>query len=78
MPIYEFKNNETDEVVEVSLRISEYDDYVKNNPHLSRYYSKAPGLTSGTKSALTIAGKGWEDHLNRVKKGAGQENTIKT
>lgn len=78
MPIYEFRNTETDEVFDVSLRMSEYDQYIKENPNLVRHYSKAPGLTSGSKSALTTAGKDWEGHLNRIKKGAGRDNTIKT
>jgi hypothetical protein len=78
MPIYEFRNTETDELLDVSLKISEYDQYIKDNPKLVRHYSKAPGLTSGTKSALTVAGKEWEGHLNRIKKGSGKQNTIKT
>lgn len=78
MPIYEFKNSETGEVVDVMIKISEYDDYLKDNPHLSRCFTKAPGLTSGTKSALTMAGSNWQEHLGNIKKGAGKENTIKT
>lgn len=78
MPIYEFRNTETDEVFDVSLRISEYDQYIKENPNLVRHYSKAPGLTSGNKSPMTMAGKDWEGHLNRIKKGSGRNTTIKT
>jgi hypothetical protein len=78
MPVYEFSNIETGEVLEQVLKISEYDEYVKDNPHLKRHYSTAPSLTSGSKSALTIAGSEWKDHLGRIKKGAGRNNTIKT
>lgn len=78
MPIYEFKNNETDEVTEVMIKISEYDGYLKDNPHLSRCFTKAPGLTSGVKSALTMAGADWQEHLGNIKKGAGKDNNIKT
>lgn len=35
MPIYQFKNNETGEVTEITLRVSELDQYKKDNPHLS-------------------------------------------
>jgi predicted nucleic acid-binding Zn ribbon protein len=31
MPQYEFKNNETGEIMEVTLRISEYDEWKENN-----------------------------------------------
>jgi hypothetical protein len=78
MPIYEFKNNETDEVTEVTMRISEYDDFLESNPHLTRYYSGVPSLVTGSTSALRTAGDGWKDHLNRIKSGSGRSNTIKT
>jgi predicted nucleic acid-binding Zn ribbon protein len=78
MPIYEFRNNETGEETEVILRIAEYDEYVKNNPHLSRFFSKPPALTSGSKSALAMAGSTWQEHLGNIKKGSGKSNTIKT
>lgn len=78
MPIYEFRNNETDEVTEVTLKISEYDDFLESNPHLSRYYSTVPAMVTGTTSALKTAGSGWNDHLKRIKSGSGRSNTIKT
>jgi hypothetical protein len=78
MPQYEFKNNETGEIMEVTLRISEYDDWKDNNPQWERYHSPSstPQLISGTKSAMTMAGKDWESHLSNIKKSAGKENTI--
>ena len=78
MPIYEFKNNETDEVTEVTLKISEYDQYIKDNPNMTRVYTKAPALTSGHKSARQLAGSDWNDHLKRIKANSGKDNTIKT
>lgn len=80
MPQYDFKHNETGETQIVFLRISQYDDWRKDNPSWERYYpsDSAPGLVSGTKSALTIAGKDWQEHLGNIKKGAGKANTIKT
>lgn len=59
------------------LRMSEYDSYLKKNPNMIRHYSKAPGLISGNKSAMTVAGKDWEGHLSNIKKGSGRHNTIK-
>jgi len=78
MPIYEFKDNETNEVHDVMLKISEYDQYIKDNPNMTRVYTKAPALTSGHKSARQLAGSDWNDHLKRIKAGAGKNNTIKT
>ena len=78
MPVYEFRNKETQEVSEVVLKISEYDNYLSENPQLERYYSTAPGLTSGHKTARQLAGTEWNDHLKRIKKSSGRDNTIKT
>jgi len=78
MPLYEFRNTETDELVEQFMKISEYDQFNIDNPQLVRTFTKAPALVSGTKSALTMAGSGWSEHLGRIKKGAGEGNTIKT
>ncbi len=78
MPIYNFKNSETGEITETHLRISELDQFKEDNPLLSTVHLKAPALISGQKSALTMAGHGWKDHLKAIKKGAGGTNTIKT
>lgn len=79
MPQYEFKNKETGEVTEVLLRLSEYDEWKKNNPQWERYHSSGsvPKVVSGTKSALSMAGKDWEKHLTNIKKASGKDNTIK-
>tara|TARA_B100000497_G_scaffold120871_1_gene149858 strand:- start:528 stop:770 length:243 start_codon:yes stop_codon:yes gene_type:complete len=79
MPHYEFKNKETGEIMEMTLRISEYDEWKDSNPQWERYHSSSsvPQLISGTKSALTMAGKDWEGHLTNIKKNSGKDNTIK-
>jgi len=79
MPQYEFKNSETGELMEMTLRISEYDEWKKNNPQWERYHSSGsvPKVVSGTKSALSMAGKDWETHLTNIKKASGKDNTIK-
>lgn len=37
-----------------------------------------PNFASNTTSNLRRAGGEWQDHLGRIKKGAGKGNTIKT
>ena len=78
MPQYEFKNKEPAEVTEVSLRLSEYDQWKSNNPQWERYHSptSAPKMVTGVRSTLSIAGKEWEDKLSAIKKGSGKDNTI--
>jgi hypothetical protein len=48
MPTYTFKDNETQEVFDVSMRMSELDEYKKENPNHERYFDEVPGLISGT------------------------------
>ena len=78
MPNYDFKHKETGEIKEITLSVSKYDEWKANNPDWERYHSTAPSLVSGSKSALTMAGKDWQSHLSEIKKGAGKANTIKT
>ena len=42
MPKYLFVNCESRELEEHTLRISEYDSFKENNPHLERYIDAAP------------------------------------
>ena len=79
MPQYDFKNKETGEVTEVLLRISEYDQWIVDNPEWVRYFpaSSAPKIVSGVKSTMRIAGRYWQDHLSNIKKGSVKDNTIK-
>ena len=77
MPTYTFKDTNTGEVFDKFLKISELDEYSESNPHLEKVIS-APNLISGVKSARQIAGNEWNSHLDRIKKGSGRGNTIKT
>lgn len=78
MPIYNFRSTETGEITEVTLRISQLDQYKTDNPQLEQVHLSAPGLTSGHKSARQLAGSDWNDLLKGIKKSSGKGNTIKT
>lgn len=41
MTTYVFKNVETEEIVEHVMKMSEYDEFVKNHPELERYHGDA-------------------------------------
>ena len=61
------------------LRISEYDQWIIDNPEWVRYFpaSSAPKIVSGVKSTMRLAGSDWNEHLKNIKKGSGKDNTIK-
>ena len=48
MPVYTFRDVETDEIFDVRIRMSELDDYKKENPNHERYIDEAPGLVSSS------------------------------
>ena len=83
MPTYNFRNNETGEEIELQMRISELDDYKKNNPHLTQFLTGAPSLAYN--SAGMTGGLKTDDNFNsllkHIKKGNSKgmtESTIKT
>ena len=78
MPQYDFKNKETGECKELSLRISEYDQWLLDNPEWVRYFppSSAPKMVTGVKSTMRIAVKAWENKLTAIKTNAGVQSTI--
>ena len=46
MPLYSFENTETGEEVDIMVSLADYDDFMANNPHLIRTYTKM-SLASG-------------------------------
>ena len=69
MPIYEFKNKESGEIVEVSISMSELDAYKENNPHLERYFSTinfADSVSLGIKKPPSAFKEGVIDRIKRA------------
>lgn len=68
VPKYLFRNIETNEFVEHSMKIAEYDQFKADNPHLERYIEGAaafsytgPGDFDGKKSNA-----GWKEMLSKI------------
>ena len=75
MPQYEFKNLNTGEIEEHTMRISELDDFKKNNPHLERHITGSPGLSDPARMGLVKPASGFRDLLKSMKK-ANRRSTI--
>lgn len=71
MPLYDFKNKETDEIEEHFVSMADYDRFLLDNPHLERAFTKMNiGLqASGNNDALKMAGGGWKEVQDRIKSG---------
>jgi len=64
MPIYTFRDKNTNEVFDIALRISDYDDYVKSNQDVERYIDTAPNVVGGIGSIRTD--NGFKEVLSKV------------
>ena len=66
MPTYEFLDTETGEEFEVFMKISERDEYLKNNPHIQPILS-APAIVSGVStSKQNRVPDGFKEVLSKV------------
>jgi hypothetical protein len=63
MPTYTFKNNETGEVIETFLKVADFDQYKKDNPHLSTVIG-ATATVSGVGALKTD--NGFKEVLSKV------------
>ncbi len=66
MATYKFLNNETGEVEEHVVRMSEYDQFKQSNPHLQRYFDSddAPVTVGGVGGIKTDSG--FKEVLSKV------------
>jgi|TARA_B110000977_G_C11019221_1_gene470605 hypothetical protein len=87
MPIYDFYNKETDEVIEnLQMTIADREQYLKDNPHIRGHYTTVPGIVSGsgsTGSIENIDNHGFKEVLQKIGEGhpmgsVADEHTRKT
>lgn len=65
MPTYNFLNVETEEYEEHFLKISELDQFKKDNSHLQSVIS-APGIVSGTGSSGPKTDDGFKEVMSKI------------
>ena len=68
MPTYQFRNTQTNEEFEVLMKISEREEYLKNNPHIQSIIT-APALVSGVSTSNSRSGRvpsGFNEVLSKV------------
>lgn len=70
MPVYTFKNLNTEDIEEHTLRISEYDKFKEDNPHLERYIDGSPGMSDPVRLGLVKPSDGFREVLRNIKKGS--------
>lgn len=65
MPTYNFENTETGEITEESMKISERDEFLVNNPQLKSVMLSAPSTVKAT-GDRTKAPNGFKEVLSKV------------
>ena len=68
MPTYNFRNIETEEEFEVTMKIAELDEYKANNPHLQQFISKAQMTVYGVQKFNAKVPDWHKDNMKEMKK----------
>lgn len=68
MPLYDFRNTETDEVAEYWVSMADYDQFCKDNPNLIREYTKPPGIVDPIRAGITKPHSALTEKLKGLKK----------
>jgi len=64
MPNYTFEDTNTGDVYEMTMRISERDEFVKDNPHMKQLITGAPSIVGGTGGMKNDSG--WKENMSRI------------
>ena len=69
MPLYEYRNKDTGEVITKMVKIADREQFLKDNPDLEPMISAPKIATSDSGGALKQAGDGWKEVQSRIKSG---------
>ena len=78
MPIYTFRNKETGDESDHLLKISEYDQFKADNPHLERVINSAPALGDSMRLGVRRTDDNFNSLLKHIKKGNSKGITKST
>jgi hypothetical protein len=74
MPIYSMRNNETQEEFEVTLKYSELEQYLKDNPNIQQIFNRFPGTGDSVRLGIRKPDDNFRDVLKKAK--IHKHNTI--
>lgn len=77
MPIYTFRNKNTDEEFDEMLKISELDVFMNAHPHYERVFTPIMQIDSGKLMGRTKTTLAFQNRLREIKK-AHRHSTIRT
>lgn len=77
MANYTFYNSNTDREEDLSMPISELDNFKAQNPHMQQLIKTAPAIADSTRLGIKKPDSGFRDVLKKVKK-AHRGSTVNT
>lgn len=66
MPTYTFRNKETNEIFDQSMKMSEYDSFMESNPSVERYYEPSDVMNIVSKIGGIRTDDGFKEVLSKV------------
>lgn len=66
MPLYTFRDENNQQIIEKSMRISELDEFKLQNPHLTKLIVGAPSIGDPVRLGLKKPDAGFRDVLKNV------------
>jgi len=69
MPLYDFEDKETGEIVTKMIKISDKDQFLKDNPNLKQVILSTPSIVGSVGGTLSRAGDGWKEVQDKIKSG---------
>jgi len=69
MPLYDFEDKETGEIVTKMIKISDKDQFLKDNPNLKQVILSTPSIIGSVGGTLSRAGDGWKEVQDKIKSG---------
>lgn len=67
MPLYDFIDIESGEISEHVIKMSEYDEFIKNNPNLQRYFGNQGPPATLYRNDIKATG-GFKEVLERIQR----------
>lgn len=74
MPVYSFRNTDTEEEFEATMRYSELAEYLKTNPHIRQIFTRFPGTVDPVRIGIRKPDDSFRDVLKKAK--VHKHNTI--
>ena len=66
MPTYDFRNKETGEIIEKTMKIAEKEQFLLDNPHLETYIGAAPATGDPVRMGIRKIDGGFKEVLQKI------------